>query len=431
MEVDGRSYHQESIPLQLNALTQHHKNLERQLHPNKSLVQCTTKTEEKQLKLANRKKTLQSVVAESNNADLQLQQSSKVLNVQQKHVEQAKGVLREPVAGPEQHELKGDELVASVRMREEANGHWLFPVMCSRTASLRESGIMKTGMFIWDPKKYGVIRCDCCEKVFSCGDFVHHTDSNLVKNPRSSDEDPTSFIFVQHRDGEQYTLLDKFRPAWRAYHSRQKAKRAIITTRTGHLMKQEAVFAAAPPIGTMTNSADAAAALRHDMERLQALALFKRPKIRNGQRSSDLRSMEFVARVVCLPPKYVLNMKDGSLADRVARSSMLGGNDVFPRKVGWLGFNRSLKTSRYVSCACCDKFFRFDEFVVHAGIPLSGGTKSRQFLYVVEREDESVLVPYNTFVPDMEFAAMNNALEFFLGELPLPTTNKWSTAALP
>ncbi|KAG7396294.1 hypothetical protein PHYBOEH_002519 [Phytophthora boehmeriae] len=347
---------------------------------------------------------------------------------QQTQEEQAT-LQRELVNELEQRDLTEDDIIASVRMREEANGHWLFPVMCSRTASLRESGIMKTGMFIWDPKKYGVIRCDCCEKVFSCGDFVHHTDSNLVKNPRSSDEDPTSFIFVQHRDGEQYTLLDKFRPAWRAYHSRQKAKRAIITTRTGHLMKQEAVFAAAPSSPTMTMELEKDAnALPKAMTRLQELALFKRPKIWSEKAvvhsgSSDTSSMEFVARVVCLPSKYVLNMKDGSLADRVARSSMLDGNDVFPRKVGWLGFNRSLKTSRYVSCACCDKFFRFDEFVVHAGIPLSGGTKSRQFLYVVEREDVSALVPYNTFVNDLATASTSQTLQPLLNQLQLQSTS--------
>ncbi|KAG2502622.1 hypothetical protein JM16_009681, partial [Phytophthora kernoviae] len=57
----------------------------------------------------------------------------------------------------------------------------------------------------------------------------------------------------------------------------------------------------------------------------------------------------------------------------------------------------------------------------------AGMRKSRQFLYVVEREDESALVPYGTFVPDMELAAANNVLDLFLGELLLPTAYQIGT----
>jgi len=116
----------------------------------------------------------------------------------------------------------------------------------------------------------------------------------------------------------------------------------------------------------------------------------------------------------------VMNMANGSLADRVVSSRTPVPDDSFPRKAGWLAFNRTPATSRHITCVCCEKDFNLDDFVAHAGVTLSEHKmKARQVLYVVERQDESALVPFNTFLPDLELV-VKNGLDAFLDTLQVP-----------
>ncbi|KAL4124949.1 hypothetical protein PRIC2_008542 [Phytophthora ramorum] len=331
---------------------------------------------------------------------------------------QALKVAHEPVGEPEQLELSGDDLVGAVRVvRDDKTGGWCFPVMCSRTSSLRVSGVMKTGKCKWLPKKLPVVLCDCCNKFFFYSQFVHHTDSSLVKDPKCANEDPVPFLFVEHRDATQHTPLDQFQPAFRDWCRRQSAAITPTKGRRSHTAKETR-------FSIMSSPEAAADEPSSSPSRLRALALFKRPKHKGDKgpivaRVTDPASFEFVAQVVCLPPSYVMNMANGGLADRVMRSQMPVPDDSFPRKSGWLAFNRNASTARQITCVCCENRYEFDAFVEHAGISLSElKIKSRQLLYIVERQDESALVPYKTFLLDLEFVTKNN---LFLDELHPPS----------
>ncbi|KAG7391020.1 hypothetical protein PHYPSEUDO_006155 [Phytophthora pseudosyringae] len=341
-------------------------------------------------------------------------------SVPQKQEEQAPKIKYEPVGEPEHLELTGDKLVSAVRvLRDEKNGGWCFPVMCSRTASLRVSGIMKTGNCKWFPKKIGLIQCDCCSKMFKYSEFVHHTDSSLVKDAKCAQEDPMPFLFVEHRDNTQHTPLEQFQPALRRWAGRESANNTPTKSRKGLAMKQDAFAAVVAP-------ANPEAEAETVVSRLRALALFKRPKHRSDNTStaaclSDPVSLDFVAQIVCLSPKYVMNMANGGLADRVLRSKTSEPGDSFPRKAGWFAFSRKAAKARQITCVCCEVSFTFDAFVDHAGISLSElKKKPRQLLYVVERQDESALMPYSTFALDLDAAATSNVLEMLLGDLRPP-----------
>ncbi|ETP37482.1 hypothetical protein F442_14706 [Phytophthora nicotianae P10297] len=304
-------------------------------------------------------------------------------------------------------DLSGDELVNAVRVvHDEKSGGWTFPVMCSRTSSLHVSGIMKTGSCKWSLKKMGFIQCDCCAKIFKFSEFVHHTDSTLVKDAKCAAEDPMPFLFVEHRDNTQHSSLDDFLPALRSWVGRQSANNTPTKSRKSRNLKPEPVETPTIPEPEVDAS----------MSRLRTLALFKRPKHRK-----DNVPFDFVAQIVCLSPKYVMNMANGSLADRVVRSKTAAPGDSFPRKAGWLAFSRTATQDRKVLCVCCENKFIIDDFVAHAGISQTELTKKpRLLLYVVEREDESALMPYRTFAKDLEAAATNNVLDALLSGLHLP-----------
>ncbi|KAH7469379.1 hypothetical protein KRP22_004624 [Phytophthora ramorum] len=327
----------------------------------------------------------------------------------------------ELVGASEQPALSGDELVSAVRVqRDDKTNRWRFPIMCSRTSSLRESGVMKSGTCIWSPKKMAITQCDCCSKQLNYAEFVHHTDSRLVKNVKDASEDPMPHLFVEHRDMTQHTPLEKFLPALRSWAAHQRLNNTPAKSRRSHSMRQEALT-------TATTSSEASTkAIPDFLSRLRTLALFKRPKHRSDKTStavrlSDPANFDFLAQVVCLSPKYVMRMVDGSLVDRAAFSEIPEPGHLFPRKSGWLAFNHLPLTARQITCMCCEKRFGFDEFAGHAGIvPSELRQRSRQLLYVVERQDEYVLVPFNTFVRDLDTAARADALGLLLDELHLP-----------
>ncbi|GMF45861.1 unnamed protein product [Phytophthora fragariaefolia] len=341
---------------------------------------------------------------------------------------QSPKIKYEPVGEPEQPNLSGDDLVSAVRVeREGKSDRWCFPVMCSRTASLRVSGVMKTGTCKWSLKRAAVIQCECCSKLFSYPEFVHHTDSSLVKDTKCAGEDPFPFLFVEHRDTTQHTPLEDFHPALRSWVARQSANNTPTKSRRGHAMRQETIAVVTSSTMSMTNPEAPGDVLPGLIPRLRALALFKRPKHRSDNTSSltarlpDPASLEFLAQVVCLSSKYVMNMSNGSLADRVVRSKTPVPDGSFPRKSGWLAFSRMGTPARQVTCTCCEKGFNFDEFVDHAGIPLSEmKNKPRQLLYVVERMDESALRPYISFAMDLDKAAKGSGLDLLLSELHPP-----------
>ncbi|EGZ14332.1 hypothetical protein PHYSODRAFT_335970 [Phytophthora sojae] len=304
---------------------------------------------------------------------------------------------------------KAGRTVREVRVHHETKTErWCFPIVCSRTTSLRVSGMMKLGTCKWPLKKRAVIQCACCDKLFGYPEFVHHTDSSLVKDAKCATEDPMPYLFVEHRDTTLHTPLDDFLPALRSWAGRQSANNPPTNSRRGHALRREAAAAVAIPTMNMTNPEAAAEALPATVSRLCALALFKRPKPRSDKTStaarlSDPPSLDFLALVVCLSPKYVMNMSNGSLVDRVVRSNTSVPDHSFPRKSGWLAFNWTVTLSRQVTCTCCEKSYTFESFVEHAGISLIElKQKSRQVLYVVERTDESALVPYNSFATDLE-----------------------------
>uniref|UniRef100_H3GHA2 Tify domain-containing protein n=1 Tax=Phytophthora ramorum TaxID=164328 RepID=H3GHA2_PHYRM len=214
-----------------------------------------------------------------------------------------------------------------------------------------------------------------------------------------------------------HTPLDQFQPAFRDWCRRQSAAITPTKGRRSHTAKETR-------FSIMSSPEAAADEPSSSPSRLRALALFKRPKHKGDKgpivaRVTDPASFEFVAQVVCLPPSYVMNMANGGLADRVMRSQMPVPDDSFPRKSGWLAFNRNASTARQITCVCCENRYEFDAFVEHAGISLSElKIKSRQLLYIVERQDESALVPYKTFLLDLEFVTKNN---LFLDELHPPS----------
>ncbi|RLN45272.1 hypothetical protein BBJ28_00025526, partial [Nothophytophthora sp. Chile5] len=332
-----------------------------------------------------------------------------------------------PKVEPEvQPELAGVELLKAVRLRAEGEDRWCFPVVCSRTPSLVVSGMMKTGTYKWEPKRKGFIVCECCSKRLDCPEFVHHTDSNMLQDPKAATDDPMPFLFVEHCDHLQYTPLKRFVAELRS--SVFKLNRGLTTANSrtgGHHMKQEALAAVVATTTTMTNPEAAADALPSALGRLRDLALFKRPKSRSEKAApsagilADPPSLDFLAYVVCLAPKYVMSMANGSLVDRILASETPGG-DSFPRKAGWLAFSRKPSMARTVTCACCHEGFTLEKFVGHAGIELGDPKlKPRHLVYVMKRRDPSALLPYSTFLPDLELAATNNVLDPFLDQLQL------------
>ncbi|KAL3674556.1 hypothetical protein V7S43_000504 [Phytophthora oleae] len=320
----------------------------------------------------------------------------------------------------EEPKLSGDELVKAVAVeREDEHGHWCFPVTCSRTSSLRASGVMKRGNCKWSAKKVATIHCECCDKKFSFSEFVHHTDSSLVQDPKCAQEDPMPFLFVEHRDNTLHTPLEDFLPSLRSWVGRQSANNMPTKLRRGRAATQEGLAAAVAP-------ATPEPVPETSLSRLRELALFKRPKHRTDKTSLaarlvDAASFDFLAEVVCLSPKYVMNMANGSLADRVVRSKTSEPDDSFPRKVGWLVFSRRGKPETRITCVCCEKRFTFDDFVAHAGISLTEyQKKARQLIYVVEKLDKAALMPFITFAQDLSSAAAAKVLELYLGELHPP-----------
>ncbi|RLN87283.1 hypothetical protein BBJ28_00024365 [Nothophytophthora sp. Chile5] len=332
-----------------------------------------------------------------------------------------------PKVEPEvQPELAGVELLKAVRLRAEGEDRWCFPVVCSRTPSLNVSGMMKTGTYKWEPKRKGFIVCECCNKCLDCPEFVHHTDSNMLQDPKAATDDPMSFLFVEHCDHLQYTPLRRFVTELRSSVFKLNRGLTAINSRTGgHHMKQEALAAVVATTTTMTNPEAAADALPNALARLRDLALFKRPKSRSEKAApsagilGDPPSLDFLAYVVCLAPKYVMSMANGSLVDRILASETPGG-DSFPRKAGWLAFSRKPSMARTVTCACCHEGFTLEKFVEHAGIEAGDPKlKPRHLVYVMKRQDPSALLPYSTFLPDLELAATNNVLDPFLDQLQL------------
>ncbi|KAK1947267.1 hypothetical protein P3T76_001277 [Phytophthora citrophthora] len=325
----------------------------------------------------------------------------------------------------EEPKLSGDELVKAVAVeREDEHGHWCFPVTCSRTSSLRASGVMKRGNCKWSAKRVATIHCECCDKKFSFSEFVYHTDSSLVKDPKCAQEDPMPFLFVEHRDNTLHTPLEDFLPDLRSWVGRQSANNTPTKLRKGRAAKQEGLAAVVAP-----TTPDA----EMSMSRLRELALFKRPKHRTDKTSLaarllDAMTFEFLAEVVCLSPKYVMNMANGSLADRVVRSKTSMPDDSFPRKVGWLVFSRKGKSETRITCVCCEQRFGFDKFVEHAGISLTEHQKrARHHIYIVEKLDKAALMPFTTFVQDLTSAATANVLELYLGELHPPSPSNPGT----
>lgn len=153
---------------------------------------------------------------------------------------------------------------------------------------------------------------------------------------------------------------------------------------------------------------------------MRDLALFK-PLTSPSTHLSKTLLNEFVAHVVCLSPKYVMNMANGNLVDRVLRSRTLEPGNSFPRKVGWLGFSRNAEIARTIQCRCCQHGYTYDEFVHHAGISVTAlKTKARHLLYVVERTDESALVPFSAFALTLSVAGASHELETLLKELQPP-----------
>ncbi|CAI5729612.1 unnamed protein product [Hyaloperonospora brassicae] len=334
----------------------------------------------------------------------------------------------QPVGELKQSELSGDDLIDAVDvLQSEKNGGWCFPVVCSRTLSSRESGITKTGKCTWSPQEQSTIHCNCCDKAYILHDFVSHTDNSLITFAHAS-KSPMSFLFVEHRDGTEYSLLGDFQPALRSWHDRQSMEIPIVESCHSNDTKQEAPVAAETPAIPVTNSVTITDVPQTSVSRIQALALFKRPKLEGCEPISIACSvypatLNYVAQVVCLSPKYVMNMQNGALADRVVRSRTPAPEDSFPRKAGWLAFSRNPVSARQIVCFCCKHDFSFDEFVGHAGISLTElQKKPSQLLYVVERQDKSALVPFNTFLSDLDYVTING-VDSFLDELQPPPSS--------
>uniref|UniRef100_A0AAV1UWG2 Tify domain-containing protein n=1 Tax=Peronospora matthiolae TaxID=2874970 RepID=A0AAV1UWG2_9STRA len=336
-----------------------------------------------------------------------------------------------PVEELKQSELSGDDLICAVDvLQNEKNGGWCFSVVCSRTLSFRQGGIAKTGQCTWSRQEQSTIHCHCCDKVYGLHEFVGHTDHSLIKFVHAS-KGPMSFLFVEHRDTAEYTLLGDFQLALRSWHRQESTKNSLVKSCHSSGGKQEAPAVAETPPTRLANVAATTDVTHASLSRIRALALFKRPKHESCESISAARlvcseALNFVAQVVCLPPKYVMNMQNGALADLVVRSRTPAPEDSFPRKAGWLAFNRNPVSARRIVCFCCKHDFGFDEFVRHAGIPLVElQKKPSQLLYIVERLDKSALVPFNTFLSDLEYVTTNGA-DSFLDELQLPPSSPFA-----
>ncbi|CEG48177.1 Zinc finger, RING/FYVE/PHD-type [Plasmopara halstedii] len=291
-----------------------------------------------------------------------------------------------------------NELVSSVRLHyDEKTASWSFPIMCSRMASLQAAGFIKTGKCIWYVKQPASIQCNCCDRRFEFSEFVHHTDTSLAQDTNKDEE---AFLFVEHRDDAKHTPLKQFLRALKKYVGMKDAMN--IKESSG----QQAI----------TVLLDAKLEAETAVTRLQALALFKCLK---HKALSAVAAFEFAARVVCLSPKYVMSMANGSLVDLVVRSKTSEPGDSFPRKAGWLSFSRQAIKAQTILCECCDRSFSLNDLVTHAGIVLTEWKKKpRHFLYVVERQDESTLMPFTTFVQTLDTAHANNVLDSLLRKVP-------------
>ncbi|KAI9906161.1 hypothetical protein PsorP6_013412 [Peronosclerospora sorghi] len=96
-------------------------------------------------------------------------------------------------------ELSGDDLFRAVQVvRDDTTGSWWFPVMCSRTSSLRDAGVMKTGKCTWFPPTQLRIQCSCCTKVMNPIEFVHHTDTCLIPSPSAARNESMQYLLVEH-----------------------------------------------------------------------------------------------------------------------------------------------------------------------------------------------------------------------------------------
>lgn len=318
------------------------------------------------------------------------------------------------------------ELLASVAVRvDETTGTRSFPIVCTESASLTVSGLMKGGQYQLHSKrsrKRDAVCCDCCSKLLSCEQFVSHTDKNFLTTDGKA---ATDFLFASHRDGVTYSplmtfvaLLQQHSSLWRPPPSRNDKLETFKETKTKRLSGRSRRLS--PPADVAVAVAPAARVSKETAIATASQLLAEAPivRLRPSNNASSSKPVLLV-KLVCLSPRLIIRMSDGVIQSKLDSSTP---DQAFPYKAGWLSFDKGSSAAASAAfrasvavavaptvssspvystvwCSCCATVKSLENFIAHTGIedwsPRDDSKFRRHHVFVPQTSDSRMMVEFD------------------------------------
>lgn len=329
-------------------------------------------------------------------------------------------------AGDDEEELSGEQILAAVTVGVDEKGFRIFPIVCTETASLTVSGLMKAGQYYThrSSKKHDFVRCDCCSKDMGREQFVRHTDATFLE---MAGKTPSDFLFAAHRDGANHSALDKFLQVLKqhkgslkpvGHHSKPisaKSRRKNADSRNGSRTStnEEASSPEEPRVSKEVAIAN-------------ALQLLKSAMIVRRESNPQATKPGFLVKLVCMSSRLVIRMANGVVQSKLDSSTP---GQAYPYKEGWLSFETSSAradsaslTFASVVCSCCLTDKKIEDFITHTGLAAEelkarGDTDFKRHHMFVPQRDSRTMVEFEKVWQAMVVLHTNQQLDAFLGSI--------------
>lgn len=326
-------------------------------------------------------------------------------------------------------ELTDEELLAAVLVSPDGNFE-TFRVVCTKTPSLTASGVMKEGVYFKhrDHSKDRIF-CLCCEKRLTREQFVRHTDSAFL-GESAEGKTPWHFLFARHHDGSASPLQRFLQILDQHRNSNKKIGVSLSSSKQNKKSPSKIPLASAADI--QAEDVETAESLKTSLKQLESVIIARRApgsadsKASNSSSSSGSSKPAYVIRLVCVSSKLTIPMLDGTVQNKLDRSTP----GDFPYKDGWLFFDKGSNGTgpstavspsyAHVLCDCCLREMDLGDFILHTGVMREQWDLKfkRRYVYVPQRDNQRALLDLDRIWQAILTLYKHQLLDNFMSSVP-------------
>lgn len=326
-------------------------------------------------------------------------------------------------------ELTDEELLTAVLVSPDGNFE-TFRVVCTETPSLTASGVMKEGVYFKHrDHSRDRIFCLCCEKRLTREQFVRHTDGTFL-GESAKGKTPWDFLFARHHDGSASPLQRFLQILDQHRNSNKKIGISLSSSKQNKKSPSKIPLASAADV--QAEDVETAESLKTSLKQLESVFIARRApgsadsKASNSSSSSGSSKSAYVIRLVCVSSKLTIPMLDGTVQNKLDRSTP----GDFPHKDGWLFFDKGSNGTgpstavspsyAHVLCDCCLREMDLDDFILHTGVMREQRDLKfkRRYVYVPQRDNQRALLDLDRIWQAILTLYKHQLLDDFMSSVP-------------